>query len=200
MAIKVNGTTVINDSRALSNIASVDSTTATAIGAAGVGGSTTKLVDNASVGTGTQIVVSFTGGYRYYNILIGGLTSTNYADLEARFTDSSGTTITGYEYVYAYNSPASNGLFVYPHIGFLPRNFYRPPASNNTASYFLTVSNPSSSTSTTSWTQNAGQWNSQETSVAYGCGLMTTVEVNNSIILFSNYAFSGGTYSVWGVN
>ena len=38
MAIKVNGTTVINDSRALSNIASVDATTAASISAAGVGG------------------------------------------------------------------------------------------------------------------------------------------------------------------
>lgn len=38
MAIKVNGTTVINDSRTLSNIASVDSTTVAALGAAGVGG------------------------------------------------------------------------------------------------------------------------------------------------------------------
>ena len=40
MAIKVNGTTVINDSRALSNIASVDATTAASITAAGVGGGT----------------------------------------------------------------------------------------------------------------------------------------------------------------
>jgi hypothetical protein len=38
MAIKVNGTTVINDSRALTNIASVDATTVAAFGAAGVGG------------------------------------------------------------------------------------------------------------------------------------------------------------------
>jgi len=38
MAIKVNGTTVINDSRALQNVASVDATTAAAISAAGVGG------------------------------------------------------------------------------------------------------------------------------------------------------------------
>ena len=38
MAIKVNGTTVIDDSRALKNIASLDAATATAIGAAGVGG------------------------------------------------------------------------------------------------------------------------------------------------------------------
>ena len=39
MAIKVSGTTVINDSRALQNIASVDATTAAAITAGGVGGS-----------------------------------------------------------------------------------------------------------------------------------------------------------------
>ena len=32
MAIKVNGTTVINDSRALSNIASVDATTVARLG------------------------------------------------------------------------------------------------------------------------------------------------------------------------
>jgi|TARA_B110000902_G_scaffold59143_1_gene69357 hypothetical protein len=38
MAIKVNGTTVINDSRALTNIASVDATTVAAFGSAGVGG------------------------------------------------------------------------------------------------------------------------------------------------------------------
>ena len=37
MAIKVNGTTVINDSRQLQNVASVDATTVAALGAAGVG-------------------------------------------------------------------------------------------------------------------------------------------------------------------
>ncbi len=41
MAIKVNGTTVINDSRALSNIASVDATSAAAMSAAGVGSAPT---------------------------------------------------------------------------------------------------------------------------------------------------------------
>jgi hypothetical protein len=48
MAIKVNGTTVIDDSRALSNIASVDATTVASLGAAGVGGGknnvTTELI------------------------------------------------------------------------------------------------------------------------------------------------------------
>jgi hypothetical protein len=37
MAIKVGGTTVIDDSRALSNIASVDATTVTALSTAGAG-------------------------------------------------------------------------------------------------------------------------------------------------------------------
>jgi len=46
MAIKVNGTTVINDSRALQNVASVDATTAASMTAAGVGASPTKTWDN----------------------------------------------------------------------------------------------------------------------------------------------------------
>ena len=65
MAIKVNGTTVINDSRALSNIASVDATTAAAIGAAGVGGgvwaleSTTTI--SSAVTTVSNIVIPSSG-------------------------------------------------------------------------------------------------------------------------------------------
>ena len=49
MAIKVNGTTVINDSRSLTNIASVDATTAASIIAAGVGDTT------YSAGTGLDL-------------------------------------------------------------------------------------------------------------------------------------------------
>ena len=41
MAIKVNNTEVISDSRGLNNIVSIDATTAETIGALGVGGSTT---------------------------------------------------------------------------------------------------------------------------------------------------------------
>lgn len=200
MAIQVNGTQVIGNSRELTNIASVDATTAAAIGAAGVGGASTRLVNNASVGTGTQFEVSFTGGYQYYQIMIGGMTSTNYADLQARLTNSSGTAITAYEYYFAYNSPASNGIFGYPRIDFIPRNFYRPPASNNTASFILTVSNPYSSTAGTFYQFGAAQYNSQEYSVGYGAGHLYTPQVNNSMIFYSSYAFASGKYSVWGVN
>ena len=53
MAIKVNGTTVINDSRALSNIASVDATTVAAMSAAGVG-ATAEPVSGGWAGWTTQ--------------------------------------------------------------------------------------------------------------------------------------------------
>ena len=46
MAIQVSGTNVITNARALNNITSVDSTTATAIGNAGVGGGSVYEYDN----------------------------------------------------------------------------------------------------------------------------------------------------------
>tara|TARA_B110000858_G_scaffold109328_1_gene124956 strand:+ start:156 stop:1373 length:1218 start_codon:yes stop_codon:yes gene_type:complete len=49
MAIKVNGTTVINDSRALNNIASIDATTKNAISVAGIGGHRANTLSGASV-------------------------------------------------------------------------------------------------------------------------------------------------------
>lgn len=64
MAIQVGGTTVINNSRALSNIASIDATTAAAIGAAGVGGSVTSgttVPDPASASTGDLFLDTSTG-------------------------------------------------------------------------------------------------------------------------------------------
>ena len=96
MAIKVSGTTVINDSRALQNIASVDSTTAAAIGAAGVGGSeynvahtkttTNRTLAGASSSWVTHLTLTFTvsttsailcfapmsHGYEYYDDFLHG--------------------------------------------------------------------------------------------------------------------------------
>jgi hypothetical protein len=49
MAIQVNGTQVIGNSRELTNIASVDATTAAAIGAAGVGGGVWSLESTTTI-------------------------------------------------------------------------------------------------------------------------------------------------------
>jgi hypothetical protein len=61
MAIKVNGTTVINDSRQLQNVASLDATTVAALGAAGIGGGVdtgTTLPSDASGGAGDLFFVT----------------------------------------------------------------------------------------------------------------------------------------------
>mgnify|MGYP003681973035 CR=1 FL=1 len=55
MAIQVNGTTVINNSRALQNIASVDATTVATMSAAGVGGYLNRTVNFLYTESGTFV-------------------------------------------------------------------------------------------------------------------------------------------------
>ena len=63
MAIKVGGTTVINDSRQLSNITSVDATTVAALGVAGVGGGGgIELTTSEAVVEGDRLAFDFTTG------------------------------------------------------------------------------------------------------------------------------------------
>jgi hypothetical protein len=102
MAIKVNGTTVINDSRALQNVASVDATTVAAMGAAGVGGGLKLLQNTTTTSNATYIDVDFPSGYDWIRIHIGGIrvTNTDYSgELVARLLNSSGL-ITSSTYLY----------------------------------------------------------------------------------------------------
>lgn len=62
MAIQVGGTQVISNSQGLTNITSIDSTTATAIGAAGVGGGgTIEMTADGSISAGDVVGISETG-------------------------------------------------------------------------------------------------------------------------------------------
>ncbi len=63
MALKVGGTTVIDDSRQLSNIASVDATTVAALGAAGIagGGSARDFVASGSITNGNVVKLNSNG-------------------------------------------------------------------------------------------------------------------------------------------
>ena len=70
MAIQVNGTEVISNSRALNNIASIDATTAAAIGAAGVGGGTFGSV--FYLGQGTYGIDLKGGTTNNTDIIVGG--------------------------------------------------------------------------------------------------------------------------------
>lgn len=61
MAIQVNGTTVIDNSRALTNISSVDATTVAALGAAGVGGGSVSVVAEGNIANGDRVVLLSNG-------------------------------------------------------------------------------------------------------------------------------------------
>ena len=91
MAIKVGGTTVIDDSRQLTNIASVDATTVAALGSAGVGGGGGVVSLQASGGNisqgdfvalnsdGTITSTSIAGGEDFLTIsLSSGITVSSY--------------------------------------------------------------------------------------------------------------------------
>jgi hypothetical protein len=101
MAIKVNGTTVINDSRALSNITSVDSTTKSAIETAGVGGGLKYLGETTLSSSASYIDYSFPTGYGFFRIAFGKLKNNNSqysSDMMIRLKNSSGTLITSNSY------------------------------------------------------------------------------------------------------
>jgi len=62
MAIKVGGTTVVDDSRALTNVASIDATTAASISAAGVGGGGSRdFVASGAVSNGDLVGLNSDG-------------------------------------------------------------------------------------------------------------------------------------------
>ena len=114
MAIKVNGTTVINDSRALTNIASVDATTVAALGTAGVGGSMTKLADVAITSNVSSIDYNFPDGYHTFRIILKRWAVTTTANgqvpsIHLRLKNSSGTTITSGVYSHHAAHDGGNG-------------------------------------------------------------------------------------------
>jgi hypothetical protein len=111
MAIKVNGTTVINDSRALQNIASVDSTTVTALGNAGVGGGATELITNwTNVPSSSSWSVSLSSSYDIIRIFLNRVSaSTNGGVWQYIRLQHSGGTETHYPQQYWYGSGNTRG-------------------------------------------------------------------------------------------
>lgn len=95
MAIQVGGTSVITDARALNNITSVDSTTATAIGNAGVGGTLVDLGFTSLTSTSFQeFDISMPSGYHSVYIEVFNLVTANTSNPIActiKFKNTSGT-------------------------------------------------------------------------------------------------------------
>ena len=77
-AIQMGGTEVLNSSRQLSNIASIDATTATAISAAGIGGGgTVELTANGALTAGQSVILNSSGQAEPIVETVGTLTAEN---------------------------------------------------------------------------------------------------------------------------
>ena len=87
MAIQVNGTEVISNSRALNNITSIDATTAASITAAGVGGGGTSASSTTFTSSGTWTKPSGVNAVRA-TVIGGGASGTGYSN--AYFGNSHG--------------------------------------------------------------------------------------------------------------
>ena len=101
MAIKVNGTTVIDDSRALSNIASVDATTVAALENAGVGGGAfTEINPLTSFSGVSSITLTLPSAYSVHLVYFFDVDHNDPGneDFQMRLGNSSGSIITSTTY------------------------------------------------------------------------------------------------------
>ena len=103
MAIKVGGTTVIDDSRQLSNIASVDATTVAALSSAGVGsgGGLVSRTSDGAIAAKDPVILTSTGKVKKV-----GLTAPPVDDGEARANSSMNAAV-------VYDSTADKYIFIY---------------------------------------------------------------------------------------
>ena len=217
MAIQVNGTQVIGNSRELTNIASIDATTATAIGNAGVGGATTLITGDTAI-SGTALTLSLSSTYDVHVIQLGQMTHTganNSQQFWLRMGNSSGTTLTNsYDYTWQYLGSSA----------FQQVNDYS--AVFRGSQWFSITSSLYGVLNATITIYNAAKSNEVTTVVAQSmCGYYTSATagggpegatyimqmnprssnlVNANVTLFPQYAAQqtgwSGRYKMWGIN
>jgi hypothetical protein len=217
MAIQVSGTEVISNARALTNIASVDATTAASIGAAGVGGAWEEIL-NTTISTSTvaEIVVSLPAGYVFHKVMLGGIKGVSpYATTAVRYRmgNSSGVTITSNDYI---ETSFSSGVTAFTnndnHMRFsannnvfaINANAPTTDANCNTA-LILDVANARVSNAQTTWEY---KWRSNTpqdptnnvytgASFSWSVGAMLTSQENTTFVLQS---IDPATYNLTGMS
>ena len=199
MAIQVGGTTVINDSRQLQNIASVDATTAASIATAGVGGAM-SLINTYNIPSGgtNSYTYTFPTGYDTFmveaNNLFGINNTITYPTLKL-------SNATGYVYGtngYWRGDFDTDGISRL-HSFFGDSYFYGYGNGNGTgSSFYATIHNARSATfwgyGTTVGSNYDGKVRAVKTS-------MNTCEVNRdfNVSTGSNTFSVGGVIKLWGI-
>lgn len=200
MAIKVNGTTVINDSRQLQNIASLDATTTATISAAGGGGGWELLQNTDITSDISYIEYNFPAGYSEFRFILNRFKTVqtsaySYDVLRARLKNSSGTLITtGGEYEYQRSNTSScTPDSSWSNIGILGTS--QSTASGDPAQTFVidVVAPRRSDVCTTFISHAIGQWangNSPERDGYISAGIIKTAQDNTGI------RFYGQSYNI----
>lgn len=200
MAIQVNGTTVINDSRALTNIASVDATTVAALGAAGVGAAWSLISETAFTSNVSNVSVTFPSGYLEYVVEFPRLygSSSGVFSPDLRFYDGSGNLITADQRYHSGTSALnSSGEAAHDVDG----GFYTG-SSKTSAIRLHFFNNPRSSSTKTmllSWS------NGYTYQFKWGFNAMRDPEATNGFLLYPRYGptslitTASHDYKIWGL-
>jgi len=208
MAIQVGGSTVINNSLQLQNIASLDSTTTATIGAA-AGGATQLITDYTSLSGGSTYSFSLTGGYHAYFLHLHDLrhVSTSICQVRARLTNSSGTAITDNNYLSHFWKGSSTTTQSNITSFLLEEDLYRADSYTGRFSAGIWIYHPQTSSfpTTVNYTALNMYFNSINRGV-HGISQRRASEVNNSFYIYCEASGtavnwgSGGTYALWGID
>lgn len=199
MAIKVNNTTVINDSRALQNIASVDSATATAIENAGVGGGAFVLVDEVNASSSDTVELSgMDSTYRNYMIIGSDLVMSSGQDLTFTLKQGGSYVTSGY-YAAIYNQFSGNNTGYYTQ--WENQSNQQFTKNNNPVSNFIMyIYNPSNASTRTAYKV-------LHTGHASGTAYTTTTDgmqntagaVTDIKFDASNQTYNSGNFKLYGI-
>ena len=199
MAIKVNGTTVINDSRALSNIASVDATTAASIATAGVGGAM-SLINTYTIPSGgnNSYTYTFPTGYDTFIVeatkLLGLNNTITYPAL--KLSNATGYVLGNFNY---WRADFDNATITQLHSFFGDNNFYCYGSGNGTgSSFYATIRYPRNATV---WTHGLTFGSNYDGKVTAVKASMNNCEDNRdfNISTWSNTFAAGGVIKLWGI-
>ena len=208
MAIQVNGTTVIDNSRALTNISSVDSSVVSAMSSAGVGGATSLITDWTNVPNAISWSLSLGSSYdiiRIYFDRVGVNNQATSVQFWARFQYSGGTE-TGFDYDYK-DLSGNQTKDAWEKFGMVNGSGSATPT---TATGWIEIANHAPSDKltqyraamTASYNISTNHDNTQVTS--NGILHAPTVRSHTSILFYTDYSanvyYNTGKYRVIGVN
>ena len=207
MAIQVSGTEVISNSRALNNIASVDATTAAAIGSAGVGGASSRIQSLTSLSSANTFTFNLNHGYNVYYLNIYNIMHADGGtrELYCRMGGPTGTTLTGsgdYWTSAQVGSSSSEGNNSYAKVA---GNW---PGSTGELSTLIKITNAEESSvptmiefmSSTAYDLIANTFYGEKQ--WHGMVHMLDIQVNQNISFYNAAlaTMSNATYEMWGVN